>query len=132
MAKSSAEQLFEDLMAGDAAANLKALVTDPPSVFETDWLDFKDGEHLDDNDVKKLWSKALSGFANVGGGVLVWGIEARRDKSGVDAANRLSLVADPAALRSRLMQLHHQALNQAGRLVRAATNGTQASRRRIA
>jgi hypothetical protein len=107
---SSAEQFFADLMASsDKAALLTALVTDPPSAFETDWLDFKEGKQLIDGDAKRLWSKALSGFANVGGGILIWGIEAKKNADGIDAASALSLVAEPAKLHSRLMELHHQA-----------------------
>ena len=46
---------------------LKTLINSHPPTFETDWLDFKGGERLDDRSVKKIWSEALSGFANTEG-----------------------------------------------------------------
>ena len=39
-----------------------------------------------DRDDKKNFSKALSGFANSAGGIIVWGVEARRGSDDVDAA----------------------------------------------
>lgn len=39
-----------------------------------------------DRDDKKNFSKALSGFANSAGGIIVWGVEARRASEGVDVA----------------------------------------------
>ena len=57
-----------------------------------------------------MWSRALCGFANNQGGVLVWGIDARFDKvTKVDAACHLKLVPDPAVLHDRLRQLHPNA-----------------------
>ena len=64
---------------------------------------------LDDRSVKKIWSEALSGFANTEGGVLVWGIDARKDSdTGVDRASDLSLVKNPEGFVSRLKELHSQ------------------------
>jgi hypothetical protein len=73
-------------------------------------LDFKGAARLQDGDIKRIWSEALSGFANTGGGVLVWGVDARKTgDSGIDCACGFSLVGDPASLVSRLKQLHSQA-----------------------
>lgn len=100
-ALSTARQLFDRLVAG-GSAEIERLVTD--KVHETEWLDFKSGEHLDDD--KTTWSEAICGFANNQGGVIVWGIDARKDKeSGVDAACDVKPVASPQALRSRLLEL---------------------------
>lgn len=93
---------------------LESLVNSTPPTFETDWLDFKGAEKLEikSNDIKKIWSKALSGFANTGGGVLVWGIDARKDKeTQIDCAGALSLVDSPLTLQSRLIELHSQSTN---------------------
>lgn len=88
---------------------LKALVGSTPPTFETDWLDFKGGAKLTDNDAKKIWSEALSGFANTEGGMLVWGIDARKDPStGIDCASALSLVNKPSTFVSRLKELQSQ------------------------
>jgi len=105
---SRALDFFEQVKT-DGLPFLKTLINSDPLTFETDWLDFKGGERLDDQHVKRIWSEALSGFANTEGGVLVWGIDARTDPvTGVDCASRLSLVKNPEALFSRLKKLHPQ------------------------
>src|SRR5258706_7380741 len=43
-------------------------------VSEDEFLEFKGGRS-EENSVKKYWSQALSGFANTGGGILIFGIE---------------------------------------------------------
>jgi Schlafen, AlbA_2 len=89
---------------------IKALVRSDPPTFETEWRDFKGAERTPGNDIKRIWSEALTGFANTQGGVLIWGIDARKDPAtGIDATSGLSLVPDPAALKSRLNELHGQA-----------------------
>jgi hypothetical protein len=107
MAISSARQFFDQTVAGGAAF-LENLVTE--RAHETEWLDFKGGgDDPGSEQVKGLWSKAICGFANNQGGCIVWGIDARRDENGVDAASEVKLVQDPAALRSRLTQLQPNA-----------------------
>jgi hypothetical protein len=60
--------------------------------------------------VKKTWSEALAGFANASGGVLIFGVDARKDPAtNVDAANGELLIPQLDALRSRLQELHPQA-----------------------
>lgn len=51
-------------------------------------LDFKvaNGANLNHPDDKKNLAKALSGFANSSGGLIVWGINARKNEQGVDCA----------------------------------------------
>jgi len=103
--------------ASDRFAFLAALVNSSPPTFECDWLDFKIGDDPAIKDKKRLeeeqkrvWSKALSAMANSGGGVLVWGIKAEKDKAtGIDAANALALVPDVHQFVTRLQELHRQA-----------------------
>jgi hypothetical protein len=106
---SLAESFFDEIRnAPDKIAFLSALANPARPTFEEEWLEFKQAPDL--TDVQHNWSKALSGFANTGGGVLIWGIEAKKDsKTHIDCASAVSLIANPAALKSRLMQLHHQA-----------------------
>src|SRR5207249_4530132 len=100
-ALSTARQFFDQLVAG-GASTIEALV--PAATHETEWRDFKSGEYLKDD--KETWSEAVCGFANNQGGVLVWGIDARKDKAtGIDAASDVKPVQNPAALRSRLLEL---------------------------
>jgi hypothetical protein len=94
----------------DPVAFLKGLVGSQPPTHETEWLDFKCAANVDEKKTKEIWSEALAGFANTQGGVLVWGIDARKDSTtGVDAASNLSLAPNPNALKSRLYQLHAEA-----------------------
>lgn len=50
-------------------------------------LDFKtvNDSSIDKDDRKNL-AKYISGFANSAGGIIVWGIDARRDSHGIDCA----------------------------------------------
>ena len=94
----------------DPVAAIKRLVGATPPVFETEWRDFKGAAQINDAGIKKTWSEALAGFANTQGGVLIWGVDARKDQAtGIDAACGLSLVSNPSAFKSRLNELHHQA-----------------------
>ena len=112
-------ELFDRIIAHpaqpDAVAFLRAMVNSTPPTMETEYLDFKGAtnpktnEPIPDNDIKKTWSEALAAFATTSGGVLIWGIDARKDSSGVDHAGSLNLVANPAAWKSRLQELHLQA-----------------------
>lgn len=111
-APSSAAELFyrQILESGDPPAFLNNLVSDHTP--EEEWLEFKGaiepptGNQIADATIAKYWSKAISGFANTGGGVLIWGIDARQDPTTkIDGAGALSLVPDPAVLKLRLNQL---------------------------
>ncbi len=85
--------------------------TRPDPFFEEEWIDFK-GNPKDDNDLKRIWSKALSGYANIIDGLVVWGIDARRTPPrNIDAACGLNLIPDPHALESRLRTLARTATN---------------------
>lgn len=54
---------------------------------------------------KKTLAKAVSGFANSEGGIVVWGIDGRKDESGVDAATGLSPLPNVRAIFSQLQSL---------------------------
>ena len=107
---SAARTFFDQIFAeADPYAFLASFVNSQPPTFETEWLDFKGGARL--NDDLKTWSEAVSGFANTEGGVLIWGLDARKTPAGddlqIDAVSALSLVQSPAAFRSRLQQNIH-------------------------
>jgi hypothetical protein len=122
MAQPSLARDFFDRIrnAEDPVTFLRGLINSSPLTFETDWLDFK-GEvassHKDkrqrDNKLKTIWSQALGGFANNQGGVLVWGIDARKRTnshgSEVDAAVEERPMDDPVGLKSRLTELQRGA-----------------------
>lgn len=100
---SRARELFDRLRQGGTTA-LDALIADrePESLF----LDFKrseddgQGGKLANSDNKNL-SKAISGFANSSGGVVVWGVDCRRDASGNEAA-RPHCVVDAKGFETKL------------------------------
>ncbi|MBN9203069.1 helix-turn-helix domain-containing protein [Methylibium petroleiphilum] len=101
---SRAHELFERLREGRCAA-LDSLVADrePESLF----LDFKrspqDGaaKNLAPEDNKNL-SKAISGFANSSGGIVVWGVDCRRDGStGSEVAEKHPLL-DAAGFNTKI------------------------------
>lgn len=92
---SRAFELFERLRVGGIAA-LDELISDrePESLF----VDFKQSPSqgsskilaADDN---KNLSRAISGFANASGGVVVWGVDCRRNKeSGIEDAVKAPLI----------------------------------------
>ncbi|MBN1865786.1 ATP-binding protein [Candidatus Sumerlaeota bacterium] len=69
-------------------------------------LDFKtvNDPRLDRDDRKNL-AKALSGFANSGGGIVVWGVNASKGNDGVDCARYLSPIQNLGLFKSRLQEL---------------------------
>ena len=109
---SLAEAYFRDLITkGDGLfAYLDGLAVAPTPTTETDWLDFKGAAKISEDDVKKYWSKSLAAFGTTQGGVLIWGLDCRKQGDPpVDRVTGPSYVQNPAAFESRLMELHHQA-----------------------
>lgn len=54
---------------------------------------------------KKTFAKIVSGFANSEGGIVVWGVDGRKDEKGVDAASGLSPLPNALAVLSQLQSL---------------------------
>lgn len=54
---------------------------------------------------KKAFAKIVSGFANSEGGIVVWGVDGRKDEKGVDAASGLSPLPNAFAVLSQLQSL---------------------------
>lgn len=102
---SNAEAFFDRLMSADKPFEILAsLVNSDPPTCEEEWLDFKT-EPPERKAITRMWSEAVSGFANVAGGVLVWGIDARQitiDGQEIDCAGDLRLIEKPRELASRL------------------------------
>ncbi|MGH7651930.1 MAG: AlbA family DNA-binding domain-containing protein [Gemmatimonadaceae bacterium] len=67
-------------------------------------LDFKTvaSADLSRGEDKKNLAKALAGFANGDGGIVVWGIDARKDEDEVDRASEFKLIPNVARFLSRL------------------------------
>lgn len=98
--------------ASDPVVVIRGFVGSSPPTFETDWLDFKGqpSSNLNDKGWREIWIKTLAGFANNEGGVVVWGIDARKDPAtDIDAAISEVPVDNPQAVKSRLIELQRQA-----------------------
>ena len=109
---SRAAELFKQIMEcpegeGGPAAYIDQMISRHEEESET--LDFKAGGKVEGDskerkrDVREIWSEALSGFANTGGGVLIWGVTARkpRPEDGVeDAIEGLDVAFAPDRLTS--------------------------------
>jgi len=98
------QDLFDAIKAGGRPA-IDALIETRTS--EELFLDFKRsaddgaGRHLHDSD-RANYAKALSGFANSEGGVIVWGVDCRTGPDGADIARAYHPLTDSAAFLSRL------------------------------
>ena len=91
--KSRAQQFFDQIVSRpDPVKFLEDLVTNKQA--EDSYLEFKGVGKIQDKDTKKYWSKALSGFANTEGGVVVWGIRAEKAPSVTDASNKIDTATD--------------------------------------
>src|SRR5690349_3995997 len=111
---SNARALFEHIQAQEDPFAFIAEFADTARAepfFEEEWLDFK-GEPASEKDAKHIWSKALSGFANITDGLLIWGVDARKTKPrNIDAACGLRLISDPHAFTSQLRAWVRDATN---------------------
>lgn len=76
-------------------------------------LDFKTvgSPDLAQREDRRSVARALSGFANANGGLIVWGVNARKDDEGIDRVMELRGVGDATALVARLNELTGQAIN---------------------
>jgi hypothetical protein len=76
-------------------------------------LDFKTikGANLASADDRRSFAKSLSGFANSAGGIIVWGIDARKNDQGVDCAGATSEIKQLTILLSRLNEFTGQAVS---------------------
>ncbi|MBU6995866.1 AlbA family DNA-binding domain-containing protein [Ferrovum myxofaciens] len=97
-----AEEIFERINNQGVEA-IEVFITDRKS--EELFLDFKRSRNngsdvrLADDDRKNL-SKAISGFGNSEGGVIVWGIDGSRDYDGADVARAIVKLENPARFAS--------------------------------
>lgn len=71
------------------------------------YLDFKllKDASLASSDDKRNLARALSGFSNSSGGLIIWGVEARKNNDGIDCATALKEIDRVALLLSRLNEL---------------------------
>jgi hypothetical protein len=77
------------------------------------FLDFKrvNRPDLTNSDDKKNLAKALSGFSNSSGGIIVWGVDARKNAQGIDCACELKAIQSVKRILSRLNELTGMAVS---------------------
>ena len=70
------------------------------------YLEFKVKERRNNGDLgdseRRAFSKAMSGFANADGGILIFGIKTRKSPDNIDIAHKLKSITEPNKFRSRL------------------------------
>lgn len=104
---SRAKELFERFMS-DKEKAIDWFVEERET--ETLFLDFKtsanggNSAHLDNKD-KATYAKAISGFGNSEGGVIVWGVDCRKDKGGTDAVVGRNPIVNPRRFAAHLNDL---------------------------
>ena len=115
-APSLSRELFERIVTSDNAVGLiRGMINSDPPTTEGDHFDCKvlpPDPNQHDRKTRELWSEALGGFANAGGGVLIWGLEAKkRPIAGrdIDAVIDEKPIPDPMVFESRLRELHRGA-----------------------
>jgi len=76
-------------------------------------LDFKEINRADltHKDDKKNLAKALSGFANSSGGIIIWGVKATKNQEGVDCAQDKSIIVNVHLFISKLNEFTGTAVN---------------------
>jgi hypothetical protein len=94
-------QIFENL----TIADIQAYVDQGQE--ENLWLDFKvpNNSSLKSADDKRNLARAISGFANSSGGLIVWGVDARKNSNDIDCAVELKPIENIKLLLTRLNTL---------------------------
>jgi hypothetical protein len=91
-------------------ATLEELIND--SQQENLFMDFKTISKSEfSRDDRKTLAKALSGFSNSSGGLIVWGVDARKNEDGVDCAVAKKEIDQLALFMSKLEQLTGELAN---------------------
>lgn len=96
---SRAAILFEEIKKSPATLIAQMIVEKRQ---ESDYLEFKAGSKLNERGdkltektAKRYWSQALSGFGNTEGGILIWGVEARKTPSPDDSEVTIDAAIGP-------------------------------------
>jgi len=100
---SPAKAFFDKYTSADAVGFLKAMPITNPATVETEWMDFKSGQPREE-DIKGIISKSFAAFANNAGGILIWGLDCRRNEDRVDKVVGLKLASNVDVLRDKLAE----------------------------
>lgn len=72
-------------------------------------LDFKEVPNGVTKEIRKIFAKSLSGYANSDGGMIVWGVEARKTEDGIDGASSAKQIPDVKLVCSKFDSLISEA-----------------------
>ncbi|HOV24267.1 MAG TPA: putative DNA binding domain-containing protein [Candidatus Marinimicrobia bacterium] len=77
------------------------------------YLDFKTINNSDfsNKDDKRNLSRSISGFANSSGGIIIWGIIAKKNDNNIDCANSFQLIENLNLSKSKINELTGRAVN---------------------
>lgn len=105
------EALYQELLKGGAEA-IEKLVSENRQ--ESVELEFKTKENASHGQAEKSDRRnvgvTISAFANSMGGLLIWGIEARKNEDGVDCAQKLRPIKGIERFKSEIVRLISQAV----------------------
>jgi len=102
--QSQASEFYNSLPKDDKEAftYLSSFVDTENQEKEQEWIEYKTG-HYEKDKVLEHWSKHLSGFANSGDGVIIWGIQTK-EKHKYDFPSSIVLVEKPEEFKGQLEQ----------------------------
>jgi hypothetical protein len=109
----------------NAFAILSSLASPTSPYRESEWIEYKSGFYQNPTDIPSEWSTQLSGFANSGDGIVIWGIKTKPFNK-YDVPDKVVLVPDADKLAGELETLKTYAVEPPvhGVVVRAYTNGS--------
>jgi len=110
---STARAFYDEITAGpDSVKYIESLKDAAEPVTENEWRDFKAlPTNISDKDLRRIWSEGLAAFANTAGGVIVWGVVAKRGLDRLDRVQENAPIADPDAATQKLRQWLLEATN---------------------
>lgn len=100
--------LHDDFLAVDLAAIDRFLAERRQEDLRLDFKQLARSPEFDKSDKRNL-AKAVSGFANSDGGLIIWGVEARKDADEVDAASAKRPIPSVDAAHSKILSLTGEA-----------------------
>src|SRR5262245_35194 len=111
---SAATVWFEEIFKGQSAYGyIQSVDTSAEPVVENEWRDFKEkNPQGKERELRTAWSEALAAFANTEGGVVVWGVECKRNQHGIDQVREVRPIDGPEQWAQRLRDWHIEATSQ--------------------
>lgn len=105
------EDLYQELLDGGVSAVTRLVSERRQETVDLEFKTKKSSKHGGaETDDRRNLAIALSAFANSMGGLLVWGVEAKRNEDGIDCAQRLHPIQDIERFKSDVIRLLSHAI----------------------